>query len=122
MDKAPRLPPTAIAGAMLSATLHDADAVQDGGAGQASLAEQASAWGLDAKLVDALRAAGHSRFFPIQSAVIPEVLRAERVFDKTFGDVCISAPTGSGKTLAYVLPVVQVRIAGAVLPVSCAPL
>ena len=72
-------------------------------------ADQAKAWGLHPSLQAAVASAGLTRFFPIQAAVIPEVLRAERTGDKTFGDVCISAPTGSGKTLAYALPIIQVR-------------
>ena len=73
-------------------------------------ADDAAAWGLDPRLLTALTAAGLSRFFPIQAAVIPHVLSTERELDTSCGDICISAPTGSGKTIAYAVPIVQVRV------------
>ena len=72
--------------------------------------DDAAAWGLDPRLLTALTAAGLSRFFPIQAAVIPHVLSTEREHDTSCGDICISAPTGSGKTIAYAVPIVQVRV------------
>lgn len=76
-------------------------------------------------------------FFPVQSEVIPAILRSVasagrldylfdifayflKIFfrsrlmhapgeeDSTAGDVCVCAPTGSGKTLAYAIPIVNV--------------
>jgi superfamily II DNA/RNA helicase len=67
----------------------------------------AAAWGLDASIVRALKDDGVASFFPIQRAVIPNLLLAEASADVTLGDASISAPTGSGKTLAFALPVIQ---------------
>lgn len=61
--------------------------------------------GLHMPLVHALGRRGVSRLFPVQAAVIPWILAAER--SQHLGDMCVCAPTGSGKTLAYVLPLVH---------------
>ena len=50
---------------------------------------------------------GVSKFFPVQRAVIPAVIRDNVAPFLLPRDVCVSAPTGSGKTLAYALPIVQ---------------
>ena len=54
--------------------------------------------GLPPTICNAIAAAGISEPFPIQAAVIPDVLAGL--------DVCGRAPTGSGKTLAFGLPLV----------------
>jgi superfamily II DNA/RNA helicase len=56
------------------------------------------ALGLPPELTRTLRASGIREPFPIQAAVIPDVLHGR--------DVCGRAPTGSGKTLAFGLPLV----------------
>eukprot|EP00038_Savillea_parva_P009304 m.182638 g.182638 ORF g.182638 m.182638 type:complete len:706 (-) comp15584_c0_seq1:39-2156(-) len=62
--------------------------------------------GLIPELASALKQNGVTGLFPVQRAVIPQLLRGQ---DSPMhpGDVCVSAPTGSGKTLTYVLPIVQ---------------
>lgn len=54
--------------------------------------------GLPAPIVRRLAASGIHEPFPIQAAVIPDVLDGR--------DVCGCAPTGSGKTLGFGLPIV----------------
>ena len=54
--------------------------------------------GLPPTMCKGLAAAGIREPFPIQAAVIPDVLAGL--------DVCGRAPTGSGKTLAFGLPLV----------------
>lgn len=49
-----------------------------------------------------LRRMGVRELFPVQSALLPLLLRGGGG-----ADLCVSAPTGSGKTLAYALPLVQ---------------
>ena len=62
--------------------------------------------GLCAPLVETLQRNGIHKLFPVQAALIPQVLAgAAQPYHP--GDVCVSAPTGSGKTLAYVLPLIQ---------------
>uniref|UniRef100_A0A0P4W536 ATP-dependent RNA helicase n=1 Tax=Scylla olivacea TaxID=85551 RepID=A0A0P4W536_SCYOL len=65
--------------------------------------------GLDASLVDTLKQQKIQQLFPVQRAVIPEILASAGPLSCRYRprDVCVSAPTGSGKTLAYVLPLVQ---------------
>lgn len=65
--------------------------------------------GLDASLVNTLKQQDIQRLFPVQRAVIPEILAGAGPLSCRYQprDVCVSAPTGSGKTLAYVLPLVQ---------------
>lgn len=58
-----------------------------------------SSLGLSEPLQRAVRARGYTTPTPIQSAVIPAVLRGH--------DVQASAQTGSGKTAAYVLPLLE---------------
>ncbi|PGH21436.1 hypothetical protein AJ80_03227 [Polytolypa hystricis UAMH7299] len=62
-----------------------------------------SSLGLGSKLVSTLEVAGYNKAFPVQSAVIPLLLKGEKQHP---GDICISASTGSGKTIAYALPLV----------------
>eukprot|EP00842_Homolaphlyctis_polyrhiza_P002001 jgi/Hompol1/2801/HPOL_006167-RA len=72
-----------------------------------------------------LAAMGITHWFPVQSAVVPRLLRLplslhssvsptkQHGMDNYDGDICVSASTGSGKTLAYALPIVatlQTRI------------
>ena len=58
-----------------------------------------STFGLDAKLLKAIRELGFTRPTPIQEQAIPPALRGK--------DVLGSAMTGSGKTAAFLLPIVQ---------------
>ncbi|XP_043203532.1 ATP-dependent RNA helicase DDX51-like [Amphibalanus amphitrite] len=60
-----------------------------------------------------LAAEGIERLFPVQAAVLPELLAAAES-PLPPADLCVSAPTGSGKTLAFVLPLVQ-ALRGAVV-------
>lgn len=63
---------------------------------------------LDKSIRDLLKANGIKYFFPIQSEVIPWLLKVNNHKHVMFPrDVCVSAPTGSGKTLAFALPVIQ---------------
>ncbi|KAK4295716.1 hypothetical protein Pmani_031743 [Petrolisthes manimaculis] len=50
-----------------------------------------------------------THFFPVQCAVIPELLASAGPITARYRprDICVSAPTGSGKTLAFVLPILQ---------------
>lgn len=54
---------------------------------------------------------GITKLFPVQSAVIPWILNANKK-PTPFRprDICVSAPTGSGKTLAYAIPIVQMLL------------
>ncbi|CAB9519474.1 dependent RNA helicase [Seminavis robusta] len=73
------------------------------------LIDEASAlWNLEPFLVDNLKRDGFTKFFPIQSLVIPDVVTSERFSYTRAQDICVSAPTGSGKTLAFVLPILNV--------------
>ena len=63
--------------------------------------------GLSASVVDALGRRGISRPFPVQRAVVPDVLAGH--------DVLVRSPTGSGKTLAFGMPLVD-RVAAAGRP------
>lgn len=60
--------------------------------------------GLDSKIASTLEGDGYTQAFPIQSAVIPMLLKQD---SQHSGDLCISAATGSGKTMAYALPLVS---------------
>ncbi|XP_060831633.1 ATP-dependent RNA helicase DDX51-like [Bombus pascuorum] len=64
---------------------------------------------LDYKLIEALRANGIKKLFPIQASMVSWILRCNKDRQQKWWlrDTCVSAPTGSGKTLAYVLPIVQ---------------
>lgn len=57
---------------------------------------------------EAMTQMGMTKLFPVQSAVIPWILNANKK-PTPFRprDVCVSAPTGSGKTLAYAIPIIQ---------------
>jgi len=72
-----------------------------------SVAEDAQAWGVDARLLAALQQQGVERFFPVQRQVIPETLAASRRHVLCARDVCVGAATGSGKTLVFVVTVLQ---------------
>jgi ATP-dependent helicase YprA (DUF1998 family) len=56
------------------------------------------------QIVDNLKNMGIDFLFPVQTEVIPFVIRGSVVGQ----DVAVSAPTGSGKTLAYAIPIVHV--------------
>lgn len=64
-------------------------------------------WGLDPALASHLKEDGISSFFPVQSAVLPILLKSINFPFVTPRDICVSAPTGSGKTLSYAIPVIQ---------------
>lgn len=57
--------------------------------------------GLSEHIITNLKTDGIESTFPIQSAVIPRLLR------RSNRDLCVSAATGSGKTLAYVVPIIE---------------
>ncbi|KAF9887375.1 ATP-dependent RNA helicase dbp6 [Aspergillus nanangensis] len=59
--------------------------------------------GIEGSLLKILEGNGYKEAFPVQSAVIPLLLKGAKHHS---GDLCISAATGSGKTLSYVLPLV----------------
>ena len=65
--------------------------------------EAASSWRLAPFLVDNLRRDGLTRFFAVQSLVIPEILKSERIPYGRRRDICVSAPTGSGKVCPTIL-------------------
>ena len=70
--------------------------------------ESVSSWGVDKDIAQILIDDGITSFFPVQTAVLPILLKSSQ---KTFlqpRDICVSAPTGSGKTLSYALPIIQV--------------
>ena len=60
-----------------------------------------------------LESMGVSTLFPVQAAVVPELLSGSRgpLLSQVNGvapsDLCVCAPTGCGKTLAYVVPIVS---------------
>ena len=56
-------------------------------------------FGLDPRLVEAVRAMGYTRPTPIQSKAIPIVLKG--------GDVMGAAQTGTGKTAGFALPILH---------------
>lgn len=63
---------------------------------------------LDKSLRKKLKENGIKKFFPVQSEVIPWLLKANDDIDTVIpSDICVSAPTGSGKTLTFVLPIIQ---------------
>ena len=65
-------------------------------------------WGVRSDIAENLISEGISTYFPVQSAVIPVLLRHSQKHPFVPPrDICVSAPTGSGKTLAYALPIVQ---------------
>lgn len=64
-------------------------------------------WGIHEDLRKNLAENGISEFFPVQSEIIPILLRFSEFNCVTPRDLCVSAPTGSGKTLAYAIPIVQ---------------
>tara|TARA_B100000795_G_C22804103_1_gene443761 strand:+ start:360 stop:2618 length:2259 start_codon:yes stop_codon:yes gene_type:complete len=65
-------------------------------------------WGLDKKLVKALKSTLNvEKFFPIQRRALPLILRGDVSVGGLHEDVCVSAPTGSGKTLVFAVAVLQ---------------
>lgn len=71
--------------------------------------ESVGLWGVRPDLAQELIAEGIKSYFPVQSAVIPVLLRHHQTHPFVPPrDICVSAPTGSGKTLAYALPIIQV--------------
>ena len=67
---------------------------------------------LPEKVKENLESMGVDKLFPIQIAVIPEVLKSSRGLTLACSsglsppDLCVCAPTGCGKTLCYVVPIV----------------
>ncbi|XP_077469789.1 ATP-dependent RNA helicase DDX51 isoform X4 [Stigmatopora argus] len=77
--------------------------------------------GLSVSLLKKLNSDGIQNLFPVQSEVIPAILKSGLQHGLLIGqagyrprDVCVSAPTGSGKTLAFVIPIIQVLMKRAV--------
>lgn len=68
------------------------------------LADLASTGIISARIVENLKAMGVEFLFPVQTEVIPFVLRGSVAGQ----DIAVSAPTGSGKTLTYAIPIVHV--------------
>ncbi|XP_077585675.1 ATP-dependent RNA helicase DDX51 [Stigmatopora nigra] len=71
--------------------------------------------GLNVSLLKKLNSDRIQNFFPVQTEVIPAILKSGLQHGLLIGqagyrprDVCVSAPTGSGKTLAFVIPIIQV--------------
>uniref|UniRef100_A0A1B6C6W5 RNA helicase n=1 Tax=Clastoptera arizonana TaxID=38151 RepID=A0A1B6C6W5_9HEMI len=64
---------------------------------------------LNKQLVTKLQENKITHFFPVQSQLIPFLLKSEKKRSHRMWpvDICVSAPTGSGKTLAFVLPIIQ---------------
>ncbi|EDV29576.1 uncharacterized protein TRIADDRAFT_52102 [Trichoplax adhaerens] len=66
-----------------------------------------------------LKKQGMSHLFPVQSTIIPTILKDYQHFGLCtplpVHDICVSAPTGSGKTLVYVLPIIQVLMRRSVM-------
>ena len=73
-----------------------------------SLKVDGKEWGLDKRLVKALKHAYNvKQFFPIQRRALPLILRGDVSVGGLHEDVCVSAPTGSGKTLVFAIAVLQ---------------
>lgn len=68
---------------------------------------------LPVKVRENLAAIGVDKLFPIQAAVIPELLKSSLGLLLALcgglapQDLCVCAPTGCGKTLCYVIPIVS---------------
>lgn len=60
---------------------------------------------ISTQIIENVKSMGVEHLFPVQTEVIPFVLRGSVVGQ----DIAVSAPTGSGKTLAYAMPIVHVR-------------
>ncbi|XKL66385.1 hypothetical protein PGB90_009805 [Kerria lacca] len=64
---------------------------------------------LDPSLITALQRNKITHFFPVQSQLIPYLLKYHQKCTNFWPrDICVSAPTGSGKTLAFVIPIIQI--------------
>lgn len=72
-----------------------------------SVDEAVSSWNLDAAIAEKLKKDQIVQFFPVQSAVVPVLLRMNARDCIRSRDICVAAPTGSGKTLAYAVPILQ---------------
>jgi superfamily II DNA/RNA helicase len=71
------------------------------------LLQAAEAWHIPPQLVSNVQREGVHYLFPVQTAVIPQLLLNNQRACVHPRDMCVSAPTGSGKTIAYALPVIQ---------------
>jgi ATP-dependent RNA helicase DDX51/DBP6 len=72
-----------------------------------SVDDAVSSWSLDPAIAEKLKKDQIVHFFPVQSAVVPVLLRMNARDCIRSRDVCVAAPTGSGKTLAYAVPILQ---------------
>lgn len=63
---------------------------------------------LDERLKEKLKKNGITQFFPVQSSLIPWILKSHLKDGFWSADACVCTPTGSGKTLSYALPIIQV--------------
>lgn len=61
--------------------------------------------GIDGVIANNLLSNGVEEYFPVQSNVIPLLMKFNSSICVRKRDICVSAPTGSGKTLAYAVPI-----------------
>mmetsp|Transcript_13521 Transcript_13521/g.13100 ORF Transcript_13521/g.13100 Transcript_13521/m.13100 type:complete len:807 (+) Transcript_13521:186-2606(+) len=72
-----------------------------------TVVDSIDSWLLDKAVAKNLSEGGIESFFPVQQAVIPQLLRNNVRPCIQPRDMCVAAPTGSGKTIAYAIPIIQ---------------
>jgi ATP-dependent RNA helicase DDX51/DBP6 len=72
-----------------------------------TVTDSLDSWLLDKEVAKNLSEGGIESFFPVQQAVIPQLLRNNVRPCIQPRDMCVAAPTGSGKTIAYAIPIIQ---------------
>lgn len=72
-----------------------------------TVTDSLDSWLLDKEVANNLSEGGIESFFPVQQAVIPQLLRNNVRPCIQPRDMCVAAPTGSGKTIAYAIPIIQ---------------